>query len=116
SDLPTVSPGKHYLLAPLRFSGAFHPRAEPRRSCPWETLLALKNARRRVAEIRQSSDVLWVDVWASGEKASLYGRRVRAMAGMESRRLAGLGAFAVAPARWSAPAGSTLKLSLQERT
>ena len=53
--------------------------------------LLFENAGRCVAEICQSADVLRVDVWSSGEKTSFHGRRIRSVAGMEPRRVAGLG-------------------------
>src|SRR5438874_2559803 len=112
SDLPTFPSGKYYLLAPLRFSGAFHSGVESRRSCPWETLAALENARGCLAKVRQFTDVLCLDVRTSGEKASFYGWRIRAMAGMEPRRGIGLGVSAIVAARWGTPPGSTSELSL----
>ena len=50
-----------------------------------------QNAGRRMAEVRESPDVLRVDVRASGQEAALHGRRVRAAARMEPRSRASTG-------------------------
>src|SRR6202035_2696525 len=82
SDLPPISSGKYHLFAAVRFSRAFHFGAEPRRNRPWQALVAFQNAGGCLAKIRQSADVLCVDVRTPREKASLHGRRIRAMARM----------------------------------
>jgi 1,4-alpha-glucan branching enzyme len=75
-----------------------------------------KDAGGRLAEIRESADVLRMDVRASREETSLYGGRIRPVARVESRYLAGLASDAETRARRAPPARPALELDLSKRT
>ncbi len=66
------------------FTRAFRARAQPRRGRPRQEVAARKDARRRMAEVRQPADVPGVDVGASGQKTDLPGWRIRPVEGVEA--------------------------------
>src|SRR5206468_7949149 len=84
-DLPAFSSRQHHVLAAVRVPREFRSCAEPRRGGLRQALVAIQDAGRRMAEARQPPDVSRVDVWASWQKAPLYGRRIRPMERMEPR-------------------------------
>ncbi len=86
------------VLHALRLPREFRPAALARRSGPRKTLPARKNARRRLAKIRQPAAALRLHVRAPGQEASFHGQRTRPaqrILGSELRRLGARG-FAVA--------------------
>ena len=115
SDLPALSSRQYHLLAALRVPGEFHSCPEPRRSRLRQTFAVIEDARRRMAEVRQSSDVSGVDVRASRQKAAVHGRRIRPAQRMEPRHKSRLGFGAVAPPRRIAPSCSASQPHLQKR-
>ncbi len=70
-----------------------------------------QNAGRRMAEVRESPDVLRVDVWPSGQEAALHGRRVRAGARVEPRWRAGLGVARVCRVTTACAGSSSISIT-----
>src|SRR4029077_3810036 len=75
SPPPPVSSQHTHVFDDLRVHGEFHFAAFTRRSRPRQAFAARKNARGQLAEIRQSPPPVRIYVRASGQEASLYGRR-----------------------------------------
>src|SRR5439155_1932146 len=75
--LPPLSPPSADLRAPLRLLGALHAAALARRGGARERLPVRANARRPLAEARESEMSVRLDVGAPGKEAALHGRGVR---------------------------------------
>src|SRR6266436_556384 len=84
TDPPQTSSGRYHFFTPVRFPRTLHFGSQSRRGCSWQRLAGNQNAKRSLAEVCQPSDVLWLDVRLSRQKAYVYGRRIWAVARMES--------------------------------
>ena len=79
-----------------------------RRSGARQGLAARQDAGRRLAEVRESADVLRVDVRASRQEAALHGRGIRPVARVESRPEPRLAPERLARARRPAAGSSSI--------
>src|SRR5439155_1736447 len=77
-----------YHIDGLRVPRKFHSRSQPRRSGVRQALVVIQNARRRMAEVCQSSDVSGMDVRAPRQKVAFHGWRIRPIERMEPRHTA----------------------------
>ena len=75
-----------------------------------------KNARRRLAKIRQSPGAVRAHVRTGGEKAPVYGRRVRATGRMGARRPAAVGRIWMPPCIAVCSNGSPISIALSSGT
>ncbi len=85
-----------------------------RRSGARQAIAAGKNARRRLAEVRQPAAAFGLHVRAARQEAAVHGRRIRPAARMEPRRPAGLAAAGETGARGRVQVGRGPESTLQE--
>src|SRR5262249_10880230 len=87
----------------------------PRRSGLRQAIAAQQDARRLVAEGRQSASASGLHVDAAPQKTSLYGRRVRAVERMAARSEPGLALARLFHASRCADMGARSKCGIQKR-